>query len=260
MYSSWTLVALAVGLFAAMLGASEVGYRIGRRAQARDGGGERAGGGAVEGAVFALLGLLLAFTFGGAASRFDTRRTLVVEEANAIGTAWLRLDLLVAEDQPPLRDLFRRYLDARIAVYQSLPDLEAAMRELGRANALQAEIWVGSVEAARRAGFRESSLLLPALNQMFDITTTRTRAAYTHVPGVIVAALFGVAVLAALLAGHGMSTAPQRNLMHAVLFAAVVATTFYLIVDFEYPRIGLLRLDAADQVLLELRDSLRQAR
>jgi len=70
--------------------------------------GARAGAGAVEGSVFGLLGLLIAFTFSGAAFRFDARRQLAVEETNAIGTAYLRLDLLPADKQPALRDSFRR--------------------------------------------------------------------------------------------------------------------------------------------------------
>ena len=82
--------------------------------------------GAIESALFGLLGLLLAFSFGGATNRFNTRRALIVDEANALGTAWLRLDLAPVAEQPALRDVFRRYLDSRLAVYASFPDIEAA--------------------------------------------------------------------------------------------------------------------------------------
>ena len=82
-----------MALFLGML-VLEVGWRIGARRLAEDPNGADAGVGAVEGAVFALLGLLIAFTFSEAASRFDTRRQLIVEETNDIGTAYLRLDLL----------------------------------------------------------------------------------------------------------------------------------------------------------------------
>jgi len=112
----------AGGVFVGMILLLEVGRRLGRRRQGRDEEGARAGLGAVEGAVFALLGLLIAFTFSGAAARFDTRRQMIVEEANAIGTAWLRLDLLPPAAQPELRDLVRRYLDARLAIYEKIPD------------------------------------------------------------------------------------------------------------------------------------------
>jgi hypothetical protein len=131
---------LAVALFLGILLLSELGRRLGQRRFAQDPDGARAGIGVVDGAVFGLLGLLVAFTFSGAGSRFDARRHLVVEEANAIGTAWLRLDLLPSGEQPALRDLFRSYLDTRIEVYASLPDLEAAEDALARSVLLQGDI------------------------------------------------------------------------------------------------------------------------
>src|SRR5262245_16132661 len=97
------MILLAGSLFIGMLLLLETGRRLSLRQLAQEGAAERAGFGVIEGAVFALLGLLIAFTFSGAAARFDTRRQLVVEEANAIGTAYLRLDLLPATAQPQLR-------------------------------------------------------------------------------------------------------------------------------------------------------------
>src|SRR5512134_4028601 len=109
--SNFTLGAmlLAGGLFLALLGCLEIGRRVGVRRAARDGDAARAGAGVVEGAVFALLGLLIAFTFSGAAARFDQRRALIVEEANAIGTAYLRLDLLAVGAQPAIKQNFQKY-------------------------------------------------------------------------------------------------------------------------------------------------------
>ena len=107
---------LALGLFVGMVLLLELGRRIGVRRIANDPEGAQAGTGAVDGAVFALLGLLIAFTFSGAATRFDERRNLIVQETNDIGTAYLRLDLLPASAQPGLRDLFRRYVDSRLEV------------------------------------------------------------------------------------------------------------------------------------------------
>jgi hypothetical protein len=108
----------AVGLFLGMLALVELGRRLGTRQIARDPDKGQAGAGVIDGAVFALFGLLVAFTFSGAASRFDSRRQLVVEEANDIGTAYLRTDLLPAETQPALRESFRKYLDSRLETYR----------------------------------------------------------------------------------------------------------------------------------------------
>src|SRR5712671_905507 len=119
--------ALAAGLFVGVLVVLEAGRRIGRRRIASNAAETGAGFGAVESAVFGLMGLLIAFTFSGAAGRFDGRRDLVTQEANAIGTAWLRIDLVPAEAQVKLHDLFRRYLDSRLATYRNAGQMEMAM-------------------------------------------------------------------------------------------------------------------------------------
>src|SRR6185436_2662580 len=118
-------VALVSFLFLAMFGLIAMGRRMGagRKVESL---------GAVEGAVFGLMGLLIAFTFASAAVRFETRRNLIVEEANDIGTAYLRVDLLPAEVQPALREAFRRYVDVRLEVYRKIPNLTAAQAELAR--------------------------------------------------------------------------------------------------------------------------------
>jgi len=123
-------------LFGGMLLLVEVGRLIGARRIATDPEGARAGVGPFEGALFALLGLLLAFTFYGATGRFDTRRQLIVDETNAIGATYLRLDLLAPEDATWLRAAFRRYLDLRIDAYRRFRDPEAARRMLADANSM----------------------------------------------------------------------------------------------------------------------------
>ena len=100
-------------------------------------------------------------------------------------------------------------------------------------------------------------LLLPALNEMFDITTTRTMAARTHPPGVIYGLLFVLGLGCALLAGHAMAGVKTWSWFHAAGFAAFVSVVAFVIVDIEYPRMGLIRLAAFDQVLVELRDSMK---
>jgi len=242
-----TALALIGALFLAMLALVETGRRMGLRRKIE-------GLVAVEGAVFGLMGLLLAFTFGSAAVRFETRRSLIVEEANDIGTAYLRLDLLPAEAQPKLRDAFRRYVDTRLAIYQGVPNIAAAKADLTRMAELQKEIWEGSVVACRESGSQASTmLLLPALNEMIDITTTRTVAVQTHQPAVIFVMLALVMLACSLLAGFGMSVGTSRSWLHVVCFAAVLTIAFYVILDLEYPRVGVIRIDWMDQILRDVR-------
>src|SRR5688500_2720349 len=141
MHFTLITLALAGGLFGGMLLFLELGRRVRLRQLDRDPTGGGAGVGVVEGAVFGLLALLIGFTFSSAASRFDGRRQLIADEVNAVGTAWLRIDLLPAEPQPAIRDGFRRYLDARLAAYRAIPDLSAAAIEFANATRAQEDIW-----------------------------------------------------------------------------------------------------------------------
>ena len=241
-----------------MLVLQDVGRRIGRRRLAHDAEGARAGLGVVEGSVFGLLGLLLAFTFSGATSRFDDRRQLIVQEVNAIGTAWLRIDLLPPDARPAIREGVRQYLDARLSAYRKLPDLEAAMQDLAISLRIQGEIWTSAVEVSRTdAGAAARMLLLPAMNEMFDIAEARTIAARMHPPPVIFAMLGALALAGALLAGYGMAARQTRSWIHVVGFAAAMAVAIYVIMDLEYPRAGLIRVDQFDQALVDLRASMK---
>jgi hypothetical protein len=248
-----------LSLLLGMLLLFEVGRRIGLRRRAKATEGAIAGSGVIEGAVFALFGLLVAFTFSGAAARFDTRRQLIVEETNAIGTAYLRLDLLPVEAQLTLRERFRQYLAARLEDYRKLPDMAAAQKALERSVQLQGEIWTQTVAESRRqeAHPDAAKLLLPALNAMIDITTTRTLATHMHPPMIIIAMLFGLALACALLAGHGMANGPARRWLAIVSFIAIITVVVYVILDMEFPRRGLLQVKAFDQALEALLQSMK---
>jgi hypothetical protein len=247
----------ALGLFAGMVVMIELGRTVGARRRAKLLEGAAAGIGAVEAAVFALLGLLIAFTFQGAAARFDTRRALIVEEANAIGTAWLRLDLLPPDAQPALRESFRQYLDSRLDTYRKLPDLAAVEAELQNTARLQSEIWRRAVTALDSSDGKATMAVIPALNAMFDIVTTRTMAAQTHPPAILFAMLAFLACAAAFLAGHGMGGSKVKSWVHVLGFAAVLSIVVYVIMDMEYPRLGFIRVDTFDQVLVDLREAMK---
>ena len=197
-------IQLAVVLFFATLLCWELGRRIGRHRSIADPDGWQAGTGVIEGAAFGLLGLILGFTFSGAATRLDARRHYIVDEANAIGTAWLRLDLVSPSAQPAMRETMRAYVDARIATYRAVPDLSAVRREAARASDLQNRLWSQAVAAVRSPEVRGATeqLLMPALNDMFDIASTRLAARLIHPPLVIYAMLFALVIAAALLAGY----------------------------------------------------------
>ena len=250
---------IAAGIFLAILVCLMLGRWLGRRVIARYGAAGVPNISSLEAAVFALLGLLIAFTFSGALSRFDVRRNQAVDEANAIGTAYLRIDLLSAHAQALLRETFRKYVDARIETYRALPDLKAARLELARSQDLQREIWTQAVAAARMPESRPDAelLVMPALNQMFDIMTVRVVATQIHPPLIIYEMLIALALASALLAGYQSAGEKDYDWVHKIAFAGVVAFTVYVILDIEYPRLGWVRLDAIDQVLVNVRAGMK---
>jgi hypothetical protein len=208
---------------------------------------------AVEGAVFALFGLLLAFTFSGAVARYDAHRELVIEERNDIETAYLRLDLLPPQNQPPLRQLFRDYVESRLRLFDhAAGEVSPATEQLKR------QIWRTSVASVAAPGANPDAakLLLPALNAMFDITATRQNAFNMHPPAVISLLLFVLSGGSAFLAGYGM-TASTRSWLYTISFAFTVTLTIYATLEIEYPSKGLIRLTNTDEILLQLRDSIK---
>ena len=251
------LVFLA-GLFLGMLLFLEVGRRIRLGIAAKGEKDAVAGLNVVEGSLFGLMGLVIAFTFSGAASRFDAKRHLIVEEANSIGTAYRRIDLLPEASRPQLREEFRRYVDARLETYRSFQGSPGAFPRIEAAAEIQREMWDQSVAATRDAANPQAAmLLLPSLNARFDIANTRYWVTQTHPPPIIYALLAILALLCSLLAGFGMAGGRARSWFHIVAFAAILTATIYVIIDMEYPRIGLIRLDAFDQALLDVRAEMR---
>ena len=238
------------GVFLVMLLFLKIGYRLGMRRIKQETEQERVGLMSVETAIYGLLALMVAFTYSGASSRFEQRRVLIVQEANAIGTAYLRLDLLPATAQPALREKFRRYTELRLMADEELPDRDAWSAQLDRASAMQREIWDAAIAALRASPPQASQLLLPALNDMIDITTTRAIATAAHTPAAIAAALVVLAMFCCVLAGYGLAgSKAMSRYLHMLGFALVVTGTVYIIVDYDFPRFGLIRVDYADQSL-----------
>ena len=126
-------------------------------------------------------------------------------------------------------------------------------RPMARATSLQQEIWAGVIAALRETEPRASLLLLPALNDMIDITTTREIAAYTHTPPVILGALALLALFCSVLAGYGLAGGrPFSMVLHMIGFALVLTLTIYVILDLDHPRVGLVRVEFADKALTDV--------
>ncbi len=244
---------ISLALCAAMLVFLELGYRTGRVYFGKN--VSQDGLNLFQGAIFALLGLLLGFAFSGSMSRLEARRDLIVREANATNTAFLRIAMLPSVFQPQVRDLFHSYLEARLQAYAELDSGGDFAPLMKKASQLQQQIWIKAIEATERdSGAR--SLVLSSLNGMIEVTTARTVALRTQMPALILVLLLGVALLTSLLAGYGMARSGHRHVFHGAIYAAAVSLTIYVILDIDNPRIGLIRLDAAEDILRQLYQSI----
>ncbi len=251
-------IGLAIGLFLAMLLVLEIGRRIGvERAHTR-GSKARAGVGVVDGAVYSVLALLVGFMFSGAANRFDQRRFLVGEIANSAGRSWKRIDMLPDDQRTSVRAGLRRYMDELIAYYAAPITTTAQLRLPAPLSQAEDSVWARSVAACKAPGGELARmLLLPALNDTFDAVERERVARRVHPPPLIFV-MFGIAALAtALFAGYGMASGPARNWMFTIGIAAVVSVAAYVILELEFPRLGLVRVSGIDQVLVEAREAMK---
>jgi hypothetical protein len=254
----WFPVILIVAILLLM----EAGRRFGIRWRSRTREDSLGGSGTVEAAVFGLMGLLIAFTFYGAETRFETRRSLIVDEANAIATAYLRLDLLPEDAQPELRENFREYVKSRLAIYQKIPDweaMEALKSELTHSTSLQRQIWKHAVAASKLASSPSvQTLVVPSIDRMIDIATIQTVALQRHPPAAVWGMLALTLLVSCLLAGYSMSGSRTRNWVHIVAFCLLFSAVIYVNVDFEYPRMrGFIRIDEMDRLLVQTLEDMK---
>ena len=241
------------------------GRQLGLRHLQQEGPDSMAGLRTAEGAVFALIGLLVAFTVSGALQRFDERRQLVIQEANAISTAYDRLGLFEGDLGRNLQSKMKDYTQARIELYQMPHDFSLWGREelwpreqQDKVVDLKNKLSGATVVACPEANYRPACpLVLPALANTFEVARLRLGAAEKHPPNVVYVMLFGLGLGGSLLAGFGMATAKARSWMHMVIFAGALTITLYVITDMEFPRLGLIRIESFDHFLLNVYEQMR---
>ena len=243
-------------LFVGLVGFQLLGHHFGLqwRARARSGDGLRGGTSAVEASLFALLGLLIAFTISGGETRLQARRQLIVEEASAIEAAYQRIDIFPAQAQPALREEFRRYTDARIELFEHYLQRRHRQAAHDRAIELQHEIWKhASAAAMATSDTRPAIVGLPAISRMIDITIARDASFRTHVPMALFALLVALSFGCAFFSGLEMSKNPRPSPLHIAVFAGMLSLTCYVIANVEFPRLGFIRLGSIDALLSQMR-------
>jgi hypothetical protein len=240
-------LAIAVLVFGGAFVVLEVAFQVGRRSKPKEAPPQLA---TIQGAMLGLLGLLLGFSFSGATGRFIDRQDVLMREANAMGTAYLRADLLDEPHATALRNAVRSYCDARITLFQHQTDNDANSIRRSLAD-LQAAAWKAGVDGAKAAGGPAPGVVLPPLNEMFDLLATRDNMVQRHIPPLVLTLLCGCAAVSIGVIGYACGLQRKRGIGTVGAFATLVAVALWVTIDFDYPRRGVIQL--SDQPLREVR-------
>jgi hypothetical protein len=235
------LWALYVATVAFVLLSIELGYQLGRRRIRRTEPEKESSVGEMVGASLGLLALLLAFTFGLAASRFETRRQVFLDEVNAIGTAYLRAALLPETDRTETRELLREYVDVRLESIRSGKIKEAIRRSEG----LQAALWGKAVSLGQKSPASiVVGLFIQSSNELIDLQTKRVAAGlHSRIPNVIWLVLYTIMILAMAEMGYHSGLAGKRRPLAIPAVALAFAAVMLLIADLDRPGEGLIRIN-----------------
>lgn len=252
---SLPIVAVFVAFALAALLVSEGGFRVGRWWQNRT--PEEKGGptAMIVGSLLALLAFLLAVSMGMAADRFDTRRGLVLAEANALGTTYLRAGYLPEPASSRIRELLREYVPLRILS----ADPAGVHARIARSIELHADLWSITEGLARTSPESDAlALFIESLNQVIDLHENRiTAGIYGRVPETVIILLFLSSMLTLGMVGYNAGLSRRRSPLTAVVMIIVLGAVLTLVVDLDRPREGFLTVN--DQPLIDLSEQIGAA-
>lgn len=222
---------------------SEVSFWWGRRQSAKIPEPERAPLDAMQAATLALLGLLLAFTAAMAEERFVERRNLIVDEANAIGTAYLRRELLGDARAAELTPLFREYVQARVDVYDAGDDLGLDRAAEAHAEELQRRMWAIAMDASQEDPHAVAyATFVQALNLVIDLEGSRYAAFRAQLPPTLFVLLVAVALVSIATVGLSCGLVGRRNHIAITVVPLLVGFSIAVVLDLDSPRVGLIRV------------------
>ena len=219
--------------------ASELGYRLGLRLGPKYEAFARQFD-IIRGATFALVAFLVAFAFSGSASRYVDRLDVIVEEANALGTAWLRADVLPDPQKSGLKAALEEYTADRATIL-SIRDRTEILRLLSKVDGLHKRMWADAIAGAK-GNAPLMNLILPSLNDVIDLHTKHLALATRHLPLPIMIVLLATAALSLVLVGFGNGHAGRRFPVLDSMYAIVLAVALWMTFDLDRPRQGLIQV------------------
>lgn len=248
-YSS---VAIAASLLLGILLFNELGFRLGRYVQEKTDDELKALTGAIQGSVLGLLALLLGFTFSMSMQRYDNRSMALIDEANAVGTAVLRVQLLPQELQPQANDLFKHYLGLRVEVGTiGLNDTQTRARFNNETAQVQAQLWALAMKAAELDPRPVTSgAFITALNEVIDSQGKRNALLQMQVPEVVLLLLFVVFMSSGAIMGYSSGLSGKRMFVPVMLVSVLITLIVFIIIDLDRPKRGLIQVNQS--ALVEL--------
>ena len=241
-------IAVPLALAIILVLALETGYRLGRRNSKGSDASKAMETGAIQGAMLGLLGLLLGFSFAGASGRFMERQDLITHEANAIGTAYLRADLINEPHTSDLRAALAGYVAHRIKVSATLR-FGLSEEDARRIRAAHAEIWAAAREGVRERPESMIAVLGP-VNEVIDLHSTRIASGHKHLPALVVGLLLVCSILTLGVIGYACALSRRRNASMTTMIALLIAAALWTTFDLDRPRLGLIRL--SDRALQDI--------
>jgi hypothetical protein len=232
-------VALFCVVFTGLLVVVKIGGRVGPRTSCNGNEELREGIVAARDAIGVLLSLLLAFTLGMVLTRYDARKQLIVDEANAIGTTRLRAQMLSEPSRSELLALVQRYLDARIRFSEAGLDQTELSPSWSQAKELLAEMWQRSLAVAQQSPNPITSIFVQSLNQMTDLSESRLAALENRIPGVLWLVLIFMSALTCLLVGCSLR---RKALLVTLVWPLMISIVLALSADLDSPRTGLIQI------------------
>ena len=248
---SEVLIALAFFVFLAL--ACELGYWLGHSRRITLTESDQTQFTNIQATILGLLALLLGFTFSMALSRFENRKQMVVQEANAIGTAALRSQFLPATYQIEVEEIFNRYveirLDSVLNTAQSSPERQQLDAETVQ---LQVRLWeIASTALLAEPQSLALSLFTQSLNALIDIKSQRDVAVANHVPESVLVELLVFSILAMAVVGYGNGLAGKRNLIPMVVYSVIIVLVILIIIDLDRPQQGLARISQESMIQVQ---------
>ena len=235
---------IAISLLVLMVLATRLGGVLGRRLEPQENSESRNQANAVQGSLLGLLALMLGFTFSLSLGRFEQRSIEVVNEANAIGTAWLRTDLLGDARRDAAQKLLRRYGELRLAAATvSAADTVERTSLVAEAGTVFADLWALAAAETRATGSPVALSFATSLNDMIDALGTRDAAIDRHVPELVLFLLFATFVLLGLVVGYASAIAGVRPGIPVHTLMMLIVVLVFLIIDLDRPRRGLIEVD-----------------